>query len=100
VLLGGALISLGVFISTLTENQIVAASVTFGTFLILWVVDLSARSGGTFIQELVGYLSVLNHFEDFSKGVIDTSSVVVYASFIFLGLFLTHRSIESLRWRQ
>ena len=98
--LGGALISLGIFISTLTENQIVAASVTFGAFLILWVIDLSARAGGTVLQEIVSYLSILNHFEDFSKGVIDTSSLVIYSSFIFLGLFLTFRSIESLRWRQ
>jgi len=100
LLLGGALISLGVFISTLTENQIVAASITFGAFLILWVIDLSARGGGTVVQEIVSYLSILNHFEDFSKGVIDTASLVVYGSFIFLGLFLTYRSIESLRWRQ
>lgn len=100
LLLGGALISLGIFISTLTENQIVAASITFGAFLILWVIDLSARGGGTVVQEIVSYLSILNHFEDFSKGVIDTASLVVYGSFIFLGLFLTYRSIESLRWRQ
>jgi ABC-2 type transport system permease protein len=100
LLLGGALISLGIFISTLTENQIVAASITFGAFLILWVIDLSARGGGTVVQEIVSYLSILNHFEDFSKGVIDTASLVVYSSFIFLGLFLTYRSIESLRWRQ
>jgi ABC-2 type transport system permease protein len=100
LLLGGSLIALGIFISTLTENQIVASSITFGSFLILWVIDLSARSGGTVLQEVLGYLSILNHFEDFSKGVIDTSSMVVYASFIFLGLFLTFRSIESLRWRQ
>jgi ABC-2 type transport system permease protein len=100
LLLGGSLISLGIFISTLTENQIVAASVTFGAFLILWVIDLSARSGGTTLQEILSYLSILNHFEDFAKGVIDTSSLVIYSSFIFLGLFLTYRSIESLRWRQ
>ena len=100
LLLGGSLIALGIFISTLTENQIVAASVTFGVFLILWVIDLSGRSGGTTLQEVLSYLSILNHFEDFSKGVIDTSSLVIYASFIFLGLFLTFRSIESLRWRQ
>ncbi len=100
LLLGGALISLGIFISTLTENQIVAASVTFGAFLILWVIDLSAREGGPVVQEIVGYLSILNHFEEFSKGVIDTASIVNYCSFIFLGLFLTYRSIESLRWRQ
>ncbi len=100
LLLGGSLIALGVFISSLTENQIVAASITFGAFLILWVIDLSARSGGSTLQEVLSYLSVLNHFEDFAKGVIDTSSVLVYSSFIFFGLFLTYRSVESLRWRQ
>jgi ABC-2 type transport system permease protein len=56
----------------------VAASITFGAFLILWVIDLSARGGGTVVQEIVSYLSILNHFEDFSKGVIDTASLVVY----------------------
>ncbi len=100
LLLGGSLISLGIFISTLTENQIVAASVTFGVFLLLWVIDLAARSGGSTLQEILSHLSILNHFEDFAKGVIDTSSLILYGSFIFLGLFLTFRSIESLRWRQ
>jgi ABC-2 type transport system permease protein len=99
LLLGGALISLGIFISTLTENQIVAAVVTFGAFLILWVIDLSARTAGPIVQEILGYVSILNHFDDFSKGVIDTSSLAVYLSFVFLGLFLTYRSIESWRWR-
>jgi gliding motility-associated transport system permease protein len=100
LLLGGSLISLGIFISSLTENQIVAASITFGAFLLLWVIELVSRSGGPVLQEVISYLSILNHFEDFSKGVIDSSSVIVYCSFIFLGLFLTYRSIESLRWRQ
>jgi len=100
LLLGGALIALGLFISSLTENQIVAASITFGAFLILWVIDLSGRSGGTTLQEILSYLSVLNHFEDFAKGVIDTSSMIIYSSLIFFGLFLTFRSVESLRWRQ
>jgi gliding motility-associated transport system permease protein len=100
LLLGGCLISLGIFISTLTENQIVAASVTFGAFLLLWVIELVGRTGGPVLQEVISFLSILNHFEDFSKGVIDSSSVIVYFSFIFLGLFLTYRSIESLRWRQ
>jgi ABC-2 type transport system permease protein len=100
LLLGGTLISLGIFISTLTENQIVAASITFGVFLLLWVIDLAARSGGSTLQEILSHLSILNHFEDFAKGVIDTSSLILYGSLIFLGLFLTFRSIESLRWRQ
>ena len=93
------MISLGIFISTLTENQIVSASITFGAVLILWVIDLAARSAGPVLQTILGYISILNHFDDFSKGVMDTSSIVVYLSFIFLGLFLTYRSLESLRWR-
>jgi len=99
LLLGAALISLGIFISSLTESQMVAASVTFGVLLILWVIDLSAQAAGPMVQEILGYLSILNHFDDFSKGVVDSSSLVVYLSFVFLGLFLTYRSIESWRWR-
>ena len=99
LLLGAALVSLGIFISTLTESQMVAASVTFGALLILWVIDLSAQAAGPLLQEILGYVSILNHFDDFSKGVVDTSSLVVYLSFVFLGLFLTYRSIESWRWR-
>lgn len=99
LLLGAALISLGIFISTLTESQMVAASVTFGLLLILWVIDLSAQAAGPLVQEILGYVSILNHFDDFSKGVVDSSSLVVYLSFVFLGLFLTYRSIESWRWR-
>ncbi len=100
LLLGGCLLSLGIFISTLTENQIVAASVTFGAFLILWVINISARGGSGPLQEILNYIAILEHFEDFSKGVIDTTSLTFYSSFIFVGLFLTYRSIESLRWRQ
>ena len=77
----------------------VAASITFGALLILWVIDLSAQAASPLVQEILGYVSILNHFDDFSKGVIDTSSLVVYLSFVFLGLFLTYRSIESWRWR-
>ncbi|HEY3132980.1 MAG TPA: ABC transporter permease subunit [Acidobacteriota bacterium] len=98
-LLGAALIAIGIFISSLTENQIIAAVVTFAVFIILWVIDFAARGAG-FVAEVLKYLSVLNHFEDFSKGVIDLKSVVFYLSMIILGLFLTSSSVESMRWRE
>ncbi|MFZ0430767.1 MAG: ABC transporter permease subunit [Acidobacteriota bacterium] len=100
VLLGGALLAVGIFISSLTENQIVAAAATFGVFIILWVLDASAASSTTFWNETLRYLSVLNHYEDFTKGVLDTQHVVFYLSFIFLGLFLTSLSMESEKWRK
>lgn len=99
-LLGGALLSVGVFVSSLTENQIVAAVVTFGIFLVLWVIDASAGTGTSLRDETLRYLSVLNHYEDFTRGILDTQHVFFYLSFIFLGLFLTSLSLDSVKWRQ
>jgi ABC-2 type transport system permease protein len=100
LLLGGSLIALGAFISTLTENQIIASVSTFGVFLILWVLDFATHSGDSKLGEALNYLSVLNHFDDFSKGVIDTTHIIFYLSFMAFALLLTLRSFESMRWRQ
>ncbi len=100
LLLGGALLAMGVFISSLTENQIVAAVLTFGLFLVLWVIESVADPGTTLMNETLRYLSILSHYEDFIKGIIDTQHVVFYLSFIALGLFLTSVSLDSVRWRQ
>lgn len=98
-LLGGALLAVGVFISSLTENQIVAAVITFGIFIVLWVLDAAAGTETTISNEVMKYLSVLNHYEDFAKGVLDTRHVFFYVSMIFLGLFLTSTSLDSSKWR-
>ncbi len=98
-LLGGALLAVGIFISSLTENQIVAAVVTFGIFIVLWVIDAMAGGGGTPAAETMRYLSILNHYEDFSKGILDTQHVIFYLSFILTGLFLTSVSLDSAKWR-
>jgi len=100
LLLGGALLAVGIFVSSLTENQIVAAAATFGVFIILWVLDASAGTGTTAWNEILRYLSVLNHYDDFTKGILDTRHLVFYASFIFLGLFLTSLSLDSDKWRK
>lgn len=100
ILLGGALLAIGIFISSLTENQIVAAAATFGVFIILWVIDASAGASTTAWNETLRYLSVLNHYDDFTKGILDTQHLVFYTSFIFLGLFLTSLSLDSDKWRK
>ncbi len=100
VLLGAALLSFGIFVSSLTENQIVAFVSTFGVFIILWVIDAAAGTGSTLSNEIMRYLSILNHYEDFTKGVLDTVHVLFYLSFVFLGLFLTSISLGSSRWRK
>ncbi|HXK60981.1 MAG TPA: ABC transporter permease, partial [Acidobacteriota bacterium] len=99
-LLGGSLLAVGLFISSLTENQIVAAVLTFGVFIFLWVLDALAEPASTIGNEVIRYLSVLNHYDDFTRGIFDTQHLVFYLSFIFLGLFLTSLSLNSAKWRQ
>ncbi len=99
VLLGGAFLAVGVLISSLTENQIVAGFATFGVLLGFWVIGWSADLVGGGWRTLFQYLSILEHLDNFGKGVIDTRDVVYYLSVIVLALFLTMRSLESKRWR-
>ena len=99
LLLGGCFISVGLFISTLTKNQIVAFMTTFAVFLLLWVITWIGSFTGPTVEKLTQYLSIIDGFDDFGKGVIDTSHLVYYLSFITFGLFLTVKSVDSERWR-
>ena len=99
LLLGGCFISVGLFISTLTKNQIVAFMSTFAVFLLLWVITWIGSFSGPTADSLTQYLSIIEHFDDFGKGVIDTTHLIYYVSFITFGLFLTAKSVESERWR-
>ncbi len=99
LLQGGCLLAIGTFISTTTSNQIIAGGATFATCLLLWVLDWVSSYEQAAWAKVIAYCSVLTHFEPFSKGVIDSKDVIFYLSVIFFGLFLTQRSLESLRWR-
>jgi len=99
LLQGSALIAIGTFISTLTRNQIIAGGATFAVCLLLWVLDWVSSYQQEAWAKAVSYLSVVQHFEPFSKGVIDSKDLIFFVSLTFFGLFLTSRSLESLRWR-
>jgi ABC-2 type transport system permease protein len=99
LLMGGSFLSLGLFISSLTKNQIVAGMITFSVFLLLWVINWVSSFVGPTAQTVLNYLSITEHFDDFAKGIIDTKHVVYYLSFIATGLFLTMKSVDSERWR-
>jgi ABC-2 type transport system permease protein len=99
LLQGGCLLAIGTFISTLTRNQIIAGGATFAVCLMLWVLDWVSAYDQSAWGKVISYLSVVTHFEPFSKGVVDSKDVIFYLSMIFFGLFLTARSVESLRWR-
>ena len=99
MLLGGCFISVGLLISSLTRNQIVAGISTFAVFLLLWIITWIGSFSGPAVDQLTQYLSIIDHLEDFSKGVIDTKHLIYYVSFITFGLFLTAKSVDSERWR-
>ena len=98
-LMGAAFIAVGIFFSSLTENQIVSAILTFGALLLFWVLNWASSAAGGVAKSVLDYLSIFQHFEDFSKGIVDTTHLVYYLSFAFLGLFFTHSVIQSRRWR-
>ena len=99
LLMGGTFIAVGVFASSLTENQIVASITTFGILLILWVIGWSADYVGGVWGKVLQHLSLIEHNDNFAKGVLDTKDVIYYLNFIALALFLTLRSLEARRWK-
>lgn len=99
LLLGSCFIAVGLFISSLTKNQMVAGAATFVVGLLFWIVSWFADSAGPTTSQVLSYLSITEHFDDFGKGIIDTKHVVYYLSFISFGLFLTLKSVDSERWR-
>ncbi len=99
MLLGGSFLAVGLFISTLTTNQIVSYILTFSVFLLLWIISWIGSISSGMVTDVTSYLSIIEHFDDFSKGVIDTTHVIYYLSLITFGLFLTAKSVDTERWR-
>ena len=98
-LLGGAFIACGIFVSSLTENQIVAAMVTAGILILFWSIDWNEGIAGTKAMVVLHQISLFEHFYSFPRGVIDISNIVYYLSITFFFLFLTLLSLESRQWR-
>ena len=99
-LLGGVLIAVGLFASSLTRNQVIAACLSFVTLLLFFMIGiLSWFFHDPETAKLIQYLSLLDHLVDFSKGILDTQPVVLYLSLTAVALFLTGRVIGNPRWR-
>ena len=99
VLAGGSFLAVGVLISLLTENQIVAGFGTFGVLLGFWVIGWGAEFAAGNLRAVLQYLSVTEHMDGFSRGLIDTKDLVYYVTAMALSLFLTLRALDSKRWR-
>lgn len=99
LLLGAGFIMLGIFISSLTESQIVAAVISFGVLLMFLVLPWLSQSVGPEIARIINGLSVTNQFDSFAKGVLDTSDIIYCINFTLLFFFLTLRVLETKQWR-
>jgi len=99
LLQAAALLAIGMFISTLTKNQIIAGAATFGVCLLLWVLEWAGGYETATWAKVLSYMSVVTHIGSFSKGMLDSKDAVYYVTLTFLGIFFTARSLESLRWR-
>ncbi len=100
ILLAGAILSIGMFISSLTDSTILSAVLTFAVILLLLFVDLIAKNIGGPVGEAIGHLSLLKHYNSLIQGIFDTSSLILFASYITLGIFLTAQSIDALRFQR
>jgi ABC-2 type transport system permease protein len=99
-LLATAVLSLGMFISSLSESSILAFFLTFILVLFLWVMDAIAQRVGGWFGDILSYLSLFERYNDFIQGVFDSSSLILFASYIVLGVFLTAQFIETLRFQR
>lgn len=92
-------VAVGLLTSSVTENQIIAAVSCFVALLLLYLLSWPAETTGTALGQILKYLSVIEHFSEMVKGVIDTRDLVYFLSLVFFGLFLTHRCVEASRWK-
>ena len=99
LMMSSAFVSLGLLASSLTENQIIAAAIAFGTLLLLWIIGWAESLVGPTLGSVFKYISLLTHFDNFAKGILDSRDVIFYVLFIVLFLFSTLRILESRRWR-
>lgn len=98
--MGAMFLAIGVFGSTFTKNQIVAATVTFGILVVFFCAGfLDNLVTGETSQKVLEYVNLLKHMDEFGKGVVDTRHLVYYLTTSVLFLFLASRALEARKWR-
>jgi ABC-2 type transport system permease protein len=99
LLLGTAFVACGMFVSTLTENQVVSAMVTYGLLVFFWFMTWNEEAANEQVITVLLRLSLFDRFFNFTRGVIDTKDVVFFLLFIGLFVFFTLLSLGSRKWR-
>lgn len=99
ILMAGGFVALGIFTSSVTENQIVAAVLSFGALLLLWVFGWAKAMAGPFLGTILEHISIVRHVDSFTKGLMDSRDIIFYLIFISFWLFLTLRFLNTRYWR-
>lgn len=99
ILMGGLFISVGMLVSAVTKNQIVAAVIGIVALLILLVIGLASAGNEGWLYSTLRYIGTYDHWETFTKGILDTRDIIYYFSFSALLIFIVVRIVESRRWR-
>lgn len=100
ILLAAGVLSLGMFVSSLTDSTILSGILTFALVLFLWVIDLIGSSVGGVFGNALGHLSLISNYTNLVRGILDSSSLILFGSYIILGIFLTAQSIDALRFQR
>jgi len=99
-LMGAVFISFGLFASSVTENQMIAAALGFGILIGFWLLGATAQADNASVfSQVLSYLAMAEHLDNMVKGLIDTKDVTYFVSMMTAGLFMTHRVVESQRWK-
>jgi len=99
LLMGGALLAIGVFASSVTQNQVVAAVLGMGIAILLWLSGALTDFVSGELREIVAYVPIFDHYFDFVRGMIDTRHIIYYLSVVVLFLFFSTRVLEARRWK-
>jgi len=100
ILLAASVLSLGMFVSSLTDSSLLAAVFTFVLIISLWIIDLIGKSISGPVGAILTHLSLLKHFSNLVQGIFDISSLLLFASYIILGVFLTAQSVDTFRFQR
>jgi ABC-2 type transport system permease protein len=100
LLMAAAMLSIGMFISSMTSSTLLAAILSFCVVLLLWIVDAIGKAVGGVVGPVLNQFSLLQHYLNLVQGIVDTSGLLMFATYIFLGIFLTALSVETFRFQR
>jgi ABC-2 type transport system permease protein len=100
LLLGASFLAIGVFTSSLTQNQVIAYFTGLVILLLLWIADAGSNMAGAgTVSDVLSYIAVTRHYDDFFRGVVDTTHIIYSLSVIAISLFLATQVLQTRRWR-